>query len=229
MSIFSRLNDIINSNITALLDKAEDPQKIIRLVIQEMEDTLIEVRSDAARSIAERKKLRRHLQRLEREIAEWQRKAELALSRDREDLARAALSEKQRLQRQRDLLETDLKDLDEHLTKLNEDIAQLQHKLDEAKARHKAMKVKQDTLSGRLRTREKLHDERIADALGRFEGMEEKIDQMEGRVDAYDLGRSKTLDDEFAELETEDAVESELESLKARLRGQQSERPADKE
>ncbi len=220
MSIFSRLNDIINSNITALLDKAEDPQKIIRLVIQEMEDTLIEVRSDAARSIAERKKLRRHLQRLEQEITEWQRKAELALSRDREDLARAALSEKQRLQRQRDLLQADLADLDEHLGKLNEDIAQLQHKLDEAKARHKAMKVKQDALSGRLRTREKLHDERIADALGRFEGMEEKIDQMEGRVDAYDLGRSKSLEDEFAELETEDAVESELESLKARLKGQ---------
>lgn len=228
MSIFSRLNDIINANITVLLDKAEDPQKIIRLVIQEMEDTLIEVRSDAARSIAERKKLRRHVQRLEREIAEWQRKAELALSRDREDLARAALTEKQRLQLQRDQLQTDLGDLDEHLTKLNEDIAQLQHKLDEAKARHKAMKVKQDTLSGRLRTREKLHDERIADALGRFEGMEEKIDQMEGRVDAYDLGRRKTLDDEFAALETEDAVESELESLKARLRGQQGDRPADK-
>ncbi len=220
MSIFSRLNDIVNSNIAALLDKAEDPQKIIRLVIQEMEDTLIEVRSDAARSIAERKKLQRHLQRLEREIAEWQRKAELALSRDREDLARAALSEKQRLQRQRDQLQTDLADLDEHLGKLNEDIAQLQHKLDEAKARQKAMKVKRDTLSGRLRTREKLHDERIADALGRFEGMEEKIDQMEGRVDAYDLGRSKSLEDEFAELETEDAVESELESLKARLKNQ---------
>ncbi len=219
MSIFSRLNDIINSNITALLDKAEDPQKIIRLVIQEMEDTLIEVRSDAARGIAERKKLRRHLQRLEREIDEWQRKAELALTRDREDLARAALGEKQRLQRQHEQLQLDLKDLDEHLGKLNEDIAQLQHKLDEAKSRQKAMKLKQGTLSGRLRTREKLHDERITDALGRFEGMEEKLDQMEGRVDAYDLGRSKSLEDEFAELETEDAVESELESLKARLGG----------
>ena len=218
MSIFSRLNDIINSNITALLDKAEDPQKIIRLVIQEMEDTLIEVRSDAARSIAERKKLRRQLQRMEQEIEEWQRKAELALSRDREDLARAALAEKQRLERNHELLNRDLVDLDEHLGKLNEDIAQLQKKLDEAKARHKAMKVKQDALSGRLRTREKLHDERISDALGRFEGMEEKIDQMEGRVDAYDLGRNKSLDDEFAELETEDAVENELEALKARLK-----------
>lgn len=217
MGIFSRLNDIINSNINVMLDKAEDPEKIIRLVIQEMEDTLVEVRSDAARTIADKKKLRRKMELLEHEANEWERKAELALSKSREDLARAALSEKHTLERDTEVLEADLQELELHLSKLNEDIGQLQQKLDDAKNRHKAMVMKHDTVSGRLRTRTKLHDERINDALGRFEGIEEKIDQMEGKVDAFDIGRPSTLDDQFAELESEDLIEDELEKLKARL------------
>ena len=218
MGIFSRLNDIVNSNINVMLDKAEDPEKIIRLVIQEMEDTLVEVRSDAARTIADKKKLRRRIDLMGREVREWERKAELAISKAREDLARSALTEKHNLERDTDILESDLQELESHLTKLNDDIGQLQQKLDDAKNRHKAMVLKHDTVSNRLRTRTKLHDDRINDALGRFEGIEEKIDQMEGKVDAFDIGRDRSLRDQFAELESEDVIDDELEKLKARLK-----------
>lgn len=217
MGIFSRLNDIVNSNINVMLDKAEDPEKIIRLVIQEMEDTLVEVRSDAARTIADKKKLRRKIDLMAREGREWERKAELAISKAREELARAALTEKHNLERDSELLEADLQELELHLSKLNDDIGQLQQKLDDAKNRHKAMVMKHDTVSSRLRTRTKLHDDRINDALGRFDGIEEKIDQMEGKVDAFDIGRDRSLKDQFAELESEDVIDDELKKMKARL------------
>ncbi|WP_457673530.1 phage shock protein PspA [Thiolapillus sp.] len=217
MGIFSRLHDIINSNITAMLDKAENPEKIIRLVIQEMEDTLVEVRSDAARTIAEKKKLQRRIDRMQREIMEWQRKAELALSKDREDLARAALKEKHNLETTADAMAHELELLEEQLAQLNQDTAKLQKKLDDAKARHKTMMMKHTTVSGRLRTREKLHDSRIDDALARFESVEQKMEHMEGKVESYDLGRDPSLEDQFAELEAEDIIEDELSKLKSRL------------
>ncbi len=217
MGIFSRLHDIINSNITTMLDKAENPEKIIRLVIQEMEDTLVEVRSDAARTIAEKKKLQRRIDLMQREIQEWQRKAELALSKDREDLARAALKEKHNLETTADAMEHELELLEEQLVQLNQDTAKLQKKLDDAKARHKAMMMKHTTVSGRLRTREKLHDSRIDDALARFESVEQKMEHMEGKVESYDLGRDPSLEDQFAELEAEDIIEDELSKLKSRL------------
>ena len=217
MGIFSRLHDIINSNITTMLDKAENPEKIIRLVIQEMEDTLVEVRSDAARTIAEKKKLQRRIDLMQREIREWQRKAELALSKEREDLARAALKEKHNLETTADAMEHELELLEEQLAQLNQDTAKLQKKLDDAKARHKTMMMKHTTVSGRLRTREKLHDSRIDDALARFESVEQKMEHMEGKVESYDLGRDPSLEDQFAELEAEDIIEDELSKLKSRL------------
>ncbi len=223
MGIFSRLNDIINSNINVMLDKAEDPEKIIRLVIQEMEDTLVEVRSDAARTIADKKKLRRRIELMARESREWEKKAELAISKAREDLAGAALTEKHNIERNSEVLEKDLSELELHLSKLNEDIGQLQKKLDDAKNRHKAMVMKHGTVSSRLQARSKLHDDRINDALGRFEGIEEKIDQMEGKVDAFDLGRDQSLKDQFAELEAEDEIDDELNKLKARVKGKDKE------
>lgn len=217
MGIFSRLNDIVNSNINVMLDKAEDPEKIIRLVIQEMEDTLVEVRSDAARTIADKKKLQRRIDLMSREAADWQSKAELAISKGREDLARAALTEKHSMEGTAGAAEAELQELENQLSKLNEDIGQLQQKLDDAKARHKAMVMKHDTMSGRLRTRSQLHDARIDDAMNRFESIESKMDHMEGKVDAYDLGRSQTLAEQFTELESADIIDQELSSLKDRL------------
>jgi len=220
MGIFSRINDIINSNLNVLLDKAEHPEKIIRLVIQEMEDTLVDVRSDAARTIAERKRIQRRIDMIGREIDEWGRKAELALGKGREDLARAALSERHNLSETRTLMEADLTAVEEQLEKLNDDITQLQRKLDDAKARARTLVMKHDTVSGRLRTREKLYDDRIGDAMARFEAVESKMDRMEAKVDAYDVGRTKSLEDEFAALESQDVIDQELAELKAKVEQQ---------
>jgi phage shock protein A len=217
MGIFSRLNDIVNSNINVMLDKAEDPEKIIRLVIQEMEDTLVEVRSDAARTIADKKKLQRRIDLMSREAADWESKAELAISKGREDLARAALTEKHNMESTAGAAEAELQELEDQLSKLNEDIGQLQQKLDDAKACNKAMVMKHNTMSGRLRTRSQLHDARIDDAMSRFESIENKMDRMEGKVESYDLGRSQTLAEQFTELESEDIIDEELSSLKKRL------------
>ncbi|MEN8179737.1 MAG: phage shock protein PspA [Pseudomonadota bacterium] len=217
MGIFSRLNDIINANLNSMLDRAEEPEKIIRLVIQEMEDTLVEIRSDAARTIADKKKQRRRIERLSEEIQEWERKAKLAVSKSREDLARAALGEKNSLEQVVQVLNEDMEDLEIQLSKLNEDIASLQIKLDDAKARQKTITMKQSTSNGRLQVREKLHDRRVDDAFSKFEDLERKMDNVEGKIESFDLGRSKSLQEEFAELEAQDKIDEELAKIRAKI------------
>ena len=220
MGIFTRFSDIVNSNINAILDKAEDPEKIVRLMIQEMEDTLVEVRSAAARSIADKKDLNRKLETLDTELRDWDDKAELAMRKGREDLAKAALVEKSRVQAAVDALKSDYVAVDEGLAKLNEDIARLESKLQDAKARQKALLARHKTANSRLAARKKIHDYKIDDALVRFEQYTRRIDDVEGRIEAYDLGLPKDLNHEFASLEAEESVEKELEELKRRVQGE---------
>jgi len=227
MGIFTRFSDIVNSNINAILDKAEDPEKIVRLMIQEMEDTLVEVRSAAARSIADKKDLNRKLESLEREIADWDAKAELAVRKGREDLARAALVEKARVDQAAEMLKQDYLAVDEGLGKLNEDIARLEGKLEDAKARQKALLARHKTAASRLAARRKIHDYKIDDALIRFEQYTRRIDDVEGRVEAYDLGLPKDLKHEFASLEAEESVAEELDALKRRVAGGRQENDKD--
>lgn len=215
MGIFSRFTDIVNSNINAILDKAEDPEKIVRLMIQEMEDTLVEVRSAAARAIADKKEAARKLEALEREAQGWQDKAELALDKDREDLAKAALAEKALVARAADGVRAQRDAVDESLEQLSSDIASLEAKLADAKSRQEAILVRHETASNRLEVRKRLHDYRVDDALVRFERFERRIDGLEGHVESYDLGK-KDLDQEFAELESAEAVAEELRALKSR-------------
>ncbi len=215
MGIFSRFTDIVNSNINAILDKAEDPEKIVRLMIQEMEDTLVEVRSAAARAIADKKEAARKLDALEREAQGWQDKAELALDKDREDLAKAALAEKALVARAADGVRAQRDAVDESLEQLSSDIASLEAKLADAKARQETILVRHETASKRLEVRKRLHDYRVDDALVRFERFERRIDGLEGHVESYDLGK-KDLDQEFAELESAEAVAEELRALKSR-------------
>jgi phage shock protein A len=215
MGIFSRMTDIVNSNITALLDRAEDPAKMIRLIVQEMEDTLVEVRSDAARLIAERKEISRRVGKLKDAQSEWHKRAELAVSRNREDLARAALIEKAKVAELLKTLESDDAILAEKMQNLDADIHRLQSKLTEAKAKQASLSARAQTATARLSVREQLYDGRVDDALTRFDLIEKKLDEMEGRVEAFDLGRGKTLVDEIAELETESEIEKELANLKA--------------
>jgi phage shock protein A len=219
MGIFTRFSDIVNSNINAILDKAEDPEKIVRLMIQEMEDTLVEVRSAAARSIADKKDLNRKLAALEGEQREWDNKAELALRKGREDLAKAALVEKSRAAAAVDIIKSDYLAVDEGLSKLNDDIARLEGKLADAKARQKSLLARHKTANSRLAARKKIHDYKIDDALVRFEQYTRRIDDVEGRIEAYDLGLPKDLNHEFAGLAAEESVEKEFNELKERVSG----------
>lgn len=223
MGVFSRLSDIINSNLNAMLARAEDPEKIVRLIIQEMEDTLVEVRAAAARSIADKKEIGRRIEELETAAGEWQRKAELAIEKGREDLAKGALIAKAKAAETIDLLRRELDAIEEALAKTDDDMAKLQAKLTEAKNKQKALAIRRKTATDRIRIRTQLHDGRIDEALGRYAAVERKIDDLEGRVESFDLGRKgpKTLEQEFAELEAESSVEQELAELKARLGGRQ--------
>ena len=226
MSIFSRLADIVNSNLNAILASAEDPEKIIRLVIQEMEDTLVEVRSQAVRTIAERRELERRVTAMRRDEAEWQRKAELALTRDREDLARGALGAGVAAARAREALEEQVAALATGLGQQNADIGKLQDKLADARARQRALAARHKVAGNRLKLRQQLHDERINDAFGRFEQVQRALDVAEGRVDVYDLGRGggasggdRRLQAELEALDADAAVDDELARLKRRLGG----------
>jgi phage shock protein A len=226
MGVFSRMSDIINSNISSMLDKAEEPEKVVRLIIQEMEDTLVEVRSAAARVIADRKELERRMVHATREADEWQRRAELAITKGRDDLAKAALAEKKHIDGVQASLGEQYHEVELGLVKLNEDVTALQAKLADAKHRQKAFEARHQTATNRLKARSRTHDERINNALGRFEHYERKLEHMEGKVEAYGLGRQRDLDREFADLETNDHVDAELAALKGRM---SSAKPTDKE
>jgi phage shock protein A len=217
MGIFSRFSDIVNANINAVLEKAEEPEKIIRLMIQEMEDTLVEIRSAAAKCIADRKEIGRHIEYLEREKDEWARRAELAVRRDREDLARAALSEKQAIEDKVESLHHELENLDSQLEKFNSDITQLQSKLTDAKARQRSIVIRHKTATSQLSARKHIHSDRIDEMLFRFENAERRIERVESESEALDMGRSQSLADQIEGLEEDDRVEAELAELKSKI------------
>ncbi|TMN91750.1 phage shock protein PspA [Pseudoalteromonas phenolica] len=216
MGIFSRFADIVNSNINAILDKAEDPEKMVRLIIQEMEDTLVEVRSTSAKTLAEKKELARRVEHLNQEAQQWQEKAELALVKDREDLARAALLERQKSSDAAASVEKELEHLESHIEKLQQEVATLQDKLADAKARQKAIVLRQRSAESRLEVKKALDSSKVEDALNRFERYESKIDGLESQVEAYDLGK-KSLSDEIADLQKNEQVDDELAALKKKL------------
>ena len=219
MGIFSRSTDIVNSNINSILDKAEDPEKMVRLIIQEMEDTLVEVRSASAKTLASKKEISSQINKMQNEAKDWNSKAELAISKDREDLARAALQEKKKCDEHASALSSELKVIDEQITKLQSEVGQLQDKLADAKTRQKAILLRQKTVSSRLEVKKSLESGKVDAAMGRFEQYERKIDDLESQVDAYDLGK-KTLADEFAELESDDEINDELAALKKKMKSQ---------
>lgn len=218
MSIFSRLSDIINSNLTAILDKAEDPEKMVRLIIQEMEETLVEVRTTSAKAIADRKELLRRQDWLRREADEWERRAEVALRKEREDLARAALVERTRIAEEVDAIDDEVATLDESVAKLSEDIGKLQAKIKDARARQKSLVVRTNTAQSQIGVRRRLTSASIDEAMGRFEQYERRIDDLEGQVESYDVGH-RTLAEEIEDLEAGDRVDAELAALKAKMAG----------
>ncbi len=222
MGIFSRFADIINSNISALLDKAEDPEKMVRLIIQEMEDTLVEVRSTSAKVLAEKKELLRRIAKVQEQVQDWQDKAELALSKDREDLAKAALVEKQKVAAIAETMEQELVVVEEQIIRLKDEVAALQEKLVDAKSRQKTIIMRKQTANSRLDVKRQLDSSKIDNAMQRFEQYERRVEGLEAEVEAYDLGNKNKLEDEFASLQAEDAVNDELAALKAKVKAKQT-------
>lgn len=216
MGIFSRTRDIIAANVTDLLDRAEDPAKMIRMIILEMEETLVEVRASAARTIADQKEMRRHIARLQQLQESWTEKAQLALSKDREDLAKAALVEKQKAADMAGQLSEEITVLDDALKASEEDIAKLQAKLREARARQNSLTARMESAQNRLRVREAYAGEKVNEAFARFDILERRVDMAEGRADAMGLGaQPKSLEEEIAELQASDKVDAELAAMKA--------------
>lgn len=217
MGIFSRLTDIINSNLNAMLDNAEDPNKMIRLIITEMEETLVEVRSSCARIIADKKTVQRRLERLQEEAQAWEEKARLAISKSRDDLARAALQEKSAIEEEVATVEAELVSLDEHLATLSDEVTQLQQKLDDAKAKRQALVLRAQTVENRYKVKQQIGKRSTDEAFNKFEAFNRKLDDLEGQVEAYDMGRND-LASEIDQLAKDDAINDELERLKAQMK-----------
>ena len=218
MGIFSRTRDIFAANMTELLDRAEDPARMIRMIILEMEETLVEVRASAARSIADGKEMRRAIARLDELQASWTEKAELALSKEREDLAKAALMERQKAADMADGLRAEIAQIEETLKGYEADIAKLQGKLREARARQNAIANRIESAVTRAKARELLNGGRTDDAFSKFELLERRADFAEGRADALGMTGPKSLEEEIAELRASEKVDAELEALKASLK-----------
>jgi len=215
MSIFTRTRDIVAANFTDLLDKAEDPAKMVRVMIMEMEETLVDVRASAARTIADQKEMQRQIVKLERLQASWTEKAELALSKDREDLAKAALMEKRKAADAAESLDVEIAVLNDGLRAYEGDIAKLQAKLREARVRQTSIASRIETAHNQVRMRESYSGPRAADAISGFEILERRADLAEGQADALALAAPRTLEEEIAELRSSDQVDAELAAMKA--------------
>ena len=219
MGIFSRTRDIIAANFNDMLDQADDPSKMIRMIILEMEETLVEVRASAARTIADQKEMHRHVAKLDKLQADWGEKAQLALSKDREDLARAALVERKKASDMGDQLSAELAVLDDALRAYEEDIAKLQHRLREARSRQSAIAARLESAENRVKLRTLMSTERTDEALARFDQLERRVDFAEGRADSLKIAEDgqPSLADEIAALEGSDAIDDELAEMKKAL------------
>ncbi len=220
MGIFSRTRDIIAANVTDLLDRSEDPAKLIRMIIMEMEETLVEVRASAARTIADKKELQRHIAKLDHLPADWTETAQLALSKEREDLAKAALVERKKAVDMAEQLRSEVAVLDDALKASETDIHKLQKKLIDARSRQNALMTRLESAENQVKLRTMYNGDKVRDAFNRFDDLERRVDEAQGYADALSIGADgpKTLGEEIDALNAIDEVDAELEAMKKAMK-----------
>jgi phage shock protein A len=219
MSIFTRVRDIISSNINSMLDKAEDPEKMVKMIIREMEDTLVEVKASCAGAMATKKKIQRDLDEVEKRSADWSAKAELAVSKGREDLAREALMEKRRHAERVESLKKEQGQCDALVEQYKHDIVQLEDKLSGVREKQRVLVQRHIRAQHHKSTEQKIRKVDTADALARFESFEHRVERMEAEGDVVNMGKKPNLDDEFAKLGADEDIEKELQALKQKNQG----------
>ncbi len=215
MGVFSRLGDIISSNINAMLDRAEDPEKMVRLMIQEMEDTLVEIKASCAGAMAAQKRIQRDLQHVHNRITGWEDKAQLAVSKDREDLAREALMEKRRYRERAKALEEELRHSETLIKQYQSDIAQLDDKLSTAREKQRILVQRHIRAQKQKRAHTDLQRFENNAAMLRFEQFENRVERLEAEAELVNTRRQPSLEEEFDRLEGDEEIEKELAALKA--------------
>ena len=227
MRLFNRMSDIINANMNAMLEKAEDPEKMIRLITQEMQDTLVDVRATTVRHLADKKAINQQVDTLRATATDWETRANLAIERDRDDLAKAALAERRTTETAIAQLAAELTTLDTSLSNLADDTQRLEDKLQQARSRQKALILRGETAKSRMQVKRQLHSPRHDDTLLKFEAYERRLDDREGQLEAWELGENtqrQNLRNEINGLHADALLEAELAALKAKQLGAESAR-----
>jgi len=214
MGIFTRFRDIISSNINAMLDKAEDPEKLIRLMIREMEDTLVEIKTACAGVMAGSKKIQRQLEALRDKVGYWEEKAGLAVNKGRDDLAREALIEKRKFSRQTESLETELAEHEDLIHQYQDDIRQLEEKLKSARDKQRMLVQRHMHAQSKIRAQKEIQRIDSSETVMKFGELENRIERMEAEADLVNFGRKTTLEEELERLSVDEEIENELQALK---------------
>jgi phage shock protein A len=219
MGIFTRVRDIISANINSMLDKAEDPEKLVKLMIREMEDTLVEIKASCAGAMAAKKKIQRELEQATDNANAWKQKAELAIEKGREDLAREALVEKKRHTERANTLDAELKQCGGIVAQYQGDIAQLEEKVGSAREKQRMLLQRHTRAQTKVRAQSDIRKMDTANAMQRFDGFEEKIERIETDADLVNYGRKPDLEEQFRRLQGDEDIDKELEALKAKKGG----------
>ena len=222
MGIFTRFRDIISSNINAMLDKAEDPEKLIRLMIREMEDTLVEIKTACAGVMAGSKKIQRQLEALRDRIGYWEEKAALAVKKGRDDLAREALIEKRKFSRQTDSLENELAEHEDLIQQYQDDIRQLEEKLKSARDKQRMLVQRHIHAQSKIRAQKEIQRIDSSETIMKFGELENRIERMEAEADLVNFGRKTNLEEEFERLSVDEEIENELQAMKKPSEGNEN-------
>jgi len=221
MGIFTRFRDIVSSNINAMLDAAEDPEKMIRLMILEMEETLIEMKSAAAGTLATRERVSRSLADIRQRADRWEQNTRLALSRNREDLAREALAERRHLLDQAASLEAELAASEHLAADHREQIALLEKKLTSAREKQRLLIQRHVQATQKVRALHQIREVETGNTVIRFDQFEARIAQMEAAAGLIRPATAPNLEQQMADLERDSDIEKELQRIKAETAARQ--------